>query len=52
MSIAAQILAQVRGLSTFNLPDNREDQQAQVNGRGDLIVTQALPELTELVRMG
>lgn len=47
-----KIAGRVRGLFAGNYPENREDEQLQLNNRGDQIVVQGLPELTELVRMG
>ncbi len=47
-----KILAEVRGTMPGNSPDGREDERPSVNNRQDLIVTQGLPELTELVRLG
>jgi len=47
-----KIAARVRGLFAMNSPENREDEQVVVNNRGDLVVSQSLPALTELVRMG
>jgi hypothetical protein len=47
-----KVLGRVRGLNADNAPESREDQQLQLNSRGDALMVQALPELTELVRMG
>ena len=47
-----KIAARVRGLFAINSAENREDEQLIINNRGDLVVTQSLPELTELVRLG
>lgn len=47
-----KIAGRVRGLFAGNYPENREDEQLHVNNRGDQVVAQGLPELTELVRMG
>jgi hypothetical protein len=47
-----KIAGRVRGLFSGNYPENREDEQLHINTRGDQVVAQALPELTELVRMG
>jgi hypothetical protein len=47
-----KIAGRVRGLFSGNYSENREDEQVQVNSRGDLVIAQGLPELTELVRMG
>jgi hypothetical protein len=42
----------VRGRDARVYAEGREDQQVEMNPRGDLIVAQGLPELTELVRLG
>lgn len=42
----------VRGLVVADNGESREDVQLNVNNRGDLLIAQALPELTELVRLG
>jgi hypothetical protein len=47
-----KVAARVRGIFAGNYPENREDEQMHVNNRGDQIVAQGLPELTELVRLG
>lgn len=47
-----KIAGRVRGLFAGNYPENREDEQAHLNSRGDLLVSQSLPERTEIVRMG
>ena len=47
-----KIAGRVRGLFAGNYPENREDEQFHVNSRGDQIVAQGLPELTEIVRLG
>jgi hypothetical protein len=47
-----KIAGRVRGLFSGNYPENREDEQLHINTRGDQVVAQGLPELTELVRMG
>lgn len=47
-----KIAGRVRGLFAGNYPENREDEQAHLNPRGDLIVSAGLPERSELVRMG
>jgi hypothetical protein len=39
-------------MSAGNYPENREEEQFHMNCRGDAIVSQGLPERTELVRMG
>lgn len=47
-----KIAGRVRGLFAGSYPENREDEQLHLNPRGDQIVVQGLPELTELVRLG
>lgn len=47
-----KIAGRVRGLFAGNYPENREDEQLHVNNRGDQIIAQGLPELTEVVRLG
>lgn len=47
-----KIAGRVRGLFAGNYPENREDEQFHLNTRGDQLVAQALPERTELVRLG
>jgi hypothetical protein len=47
-----KIAGRVRGLFSGNYPENREDEQFHLNSRGDQIVAQGLPELTEIVRLG
>jgi hypothetical protein len=47
-----KIAGRVRGLFAGNYPENREDEQCIINNRGDMVVAQSLPELTELVRLG
>src|SRR5438309_1717012 len=47
-----KMAARVRGFFAGNYPENREDEQLHINPRGDFIVAQGLPELTELVRLG
>jgi hypothetical protein len=47
-----KIAGRVRGLFAGNYPENREDEQLHLNTRGDQIIAQGLPELTELVRLG
>src|SRR5579859_2959039 len=47
-----RMVARVRGLVSFNSTENREDEQLVMNNRGDLVIAQSLPELTELVRLG
>lgn len=47
-----KIAGRVRGIFAGNYPENREDEQFHLNPRGDQVVAQGLPELTELVRLG
>lgn len=47
-----KIAGRVRGLFAGNYPENREDEQIHLNSRGDMIVSQGLPERAELVRLG
>lgn len=47
-----KMLARVRGFFAGDYSENREDEQIQLNTRGDALIAQSLPELTELVRMG
>lgn len=47
-----KIAGRVRGLFAGNYPENREDEQFHLNSRGDQLVAQALPERTEIVRLG
>jgi hypothetical protein len=47
-----KIAGRVRGLFAGNYAENREEEQLHVNNRGDQVVAQGLPELTELVRLG
>lgn len=47
-----KIAGRIRGLFAGNYPENREDEQLHLNNRGDQIIAQGLPELTELVRLG
>lgn len=47
-----KIAGRVRGLFAGNYPENREDEQFHLNTRGDQLIAQALPELTEIVRLG
>jgi hypothetical protein len=47
-----KIAGRVRGLFSGNYPENREDEQFHLNSRGDMIVAQGLPQLTEIVRLG
>ena len=48
----SKIAGRVRGLFAGNYPENREDEQFHLNNRGDQLIAQALPELTEVVRLG
>jgi len=52
MGLEGQILGRVRGGDAFNLPENREDEQIQMNNLGNLILAEALPEYTEIARLG
>ncbi len=52
MAQFGKMLGRVRGLFTGNYPENREDEQFHVDNMGNNIVTQALPPLTEIVRLG
>lgn len=47
-----KIVGRVRGLFAFNTAENREDEQFVMNNRGDQLIAQSLPELSELVRLG
>src|SRR6266516_3396858 len=47
-----KIAGRVRGIFAGNYPENREDEQFHLNNRGEQIIAQGLPELTELVRLG
>ena len=48
-----KVAGRVRGLFNLgNYPENREDEQFHLSTRGDQLVSQGLPELTELVRLG
>lgn len=47
-----KIAGRVRGIFAGNYPENREDEQLHLNPRGDVVIAQGLPELTELVRLG
>lgn len=51
-ALLVRAAAKIRGLFADNAPEAKEDHQLAINNRGDLIVVQGLPELTELVRMG
>lgn len=48
----AENMGMVRGEAAANWPDGREDARVMLNNRGDQIVVQGLPELTEIVRLG
>lgn len=52
MSLIAKVTGRIRGFFAGNYPENREDEQFAMNNRGDQIVAQGLPELTEIVRLG
>lgn len=52
MSILTKITGRVRGMFAGNYPENREEEQFHLNSRGDQIMAQGLPPLTELVRLG
>jgi hypothetical protein len=47
-----KIAGRIRGLFAGNYPENDEEQQPHLNNRGEQIVAQGLPELTEVVRLG
>lgn len=47
-----KIAHRVRGLIAGNYPENREDEQLILNNRGEVVIAQGLPQLTELVRLG
>lgn len=47
-----KIAGRVRGLFAGNYPENREDEQAHIGNRGELLIAQGMPELTEVVRLG
>lgn len=47
-----KIVGRVRGLFAGNYPENREEEQFHINSRGDQIVSQGLPELGEIIRLG
>jgi len=47
-----KIAGRARGLFAGNYPENREDEEFHLNSRGDQLVAQALPERTEIVRLG
>ena len=48
----SRIAGRVRGLFAGNYPENREDEQFIMNSRGDQMVAESLPPLTEIVRLG
>lgn len=48
----AKMTGRVRGWFAGNYPENREEEQLHINPRGDQIMSQGLPERTELVRLG
>lgn len=52
MSLLTRAAGRIRGTFAGNYPENREEEQVQLNNRGDLIIAQGLPELTDLVRLG
>lgn len=53
MSLLSRICGRVRGIGNVGIyPENREDEQLHLNPRGDLLMAQGLPELTDLVRLG
>lgn len=47
-----KIAARVRGLFSSYVPENREEEEIQINPGGNLITAFAQPQLAELVRMG
>lgn len=47
-----KIAGRVRGFFAGNYAENREDEQLVINNRGDQMIAQSLPELTEIVRLG
>lgn len=47
-----KIAAMVRGVTADLFPERDEDKQLVMNPRGDQVVAQSLPALTELVRLG
>lgn len=47
-----KIAGRIRGFFAGNYPENDEEAQLILNNRGDQLIAQALPELTELVRLG
>ena len=53
MSMKTSIAGRVRGIfAGQSYGENREDELLHINPRGDLIVTQGLPELAEICRLG
>lgn len=53
MSLLSKICGRVRGIGNVGIyPENREDEQLHLNPRGDQLIAQGLPELTEVVRLG
>ena len=48
----AKIAGRVRGLFAGNYPENREEEQWHITPRGEELACQALPERTEILRMG
>lgn len=52
MSLASILKGRIRGVVAAYFAEGDEQQTLQMNNRSDLVVTQALPELTELVRLG
>lgn len=52
MPLVSKITGRIRGLFAPNFPEGREDELFAQTNRGDAIVAQGLPELTEIVRLG
>src|SRR5262245_35872557 len=52
MSLIAKIAARIRSSVAQDYPGDAEENQLAANNRGDLLIAQGLPELTELVRLG
>lgn len=52
MMLLQKIVGRVRGTNDGNYPENREDEECQINSYGDLIVSQSMPNKAELVRLG
>lgn len=48
----AKVAGRIRGFFAGNYPENDETNQFAMNNRGDQVVAQGLPELTELIRLG